>query len=162
EADARKLAETLVGIGARFDKPTVALLTGMDAPLGRAVGNWPETAEAVRVLRGETPAGGPADDLLEVTLALAGEMVHLGGQADSPEAGREKAKHALDGGHAFETWVALVEAQGGDVSVLDDPDSREGSAPVAEIRAPDDVEGFVSRIHPLALGPAAAHLRPGH
>ncbi len=161
EADARKLAETLVGIGARFDKPTVALLTGMDAPLGRAVGNWPETAEAVRVLRGETPAGGPADDLLEVTLALAGEMVHLGGQADSPEAGREKAKHALDGGHAFETWVALVEAQGGDVSVLDDPDSREGSAPVAEIRAPDDAEGFVGGIDALALGWAAVHLGAG-
>src|SRR5690606_22361963 len=135
EADARRLAETLAGIGRQFGKPTVALLTAMDAPLGRAVGNWPETAEATRVLRGEAPAGGPVPDLLEVTLALAGEMLHLGGAARSPEEGRAQARHYLDAGLAFEKWVELVEVQGGDLAVLDDPDAREGSAPVAEIRA---------------------------
>ncbi|MDX1420664.1 MAG: thymidine phosphorylase [Rubricoccaceae bacterium] len=161
EADARRLAETLVGIGREFGKPTVALLTAMDAPLGRAIGNWPETAEATRVLRGETPAGGPVPDLLEVTLALAGEMLCLGGVAGSPDEGRQRAQHALDAGLAFETWVELVDAQGGDLAVLDDPDAREGSAPVAEIRAPDDAEGYVTEIDALALGWASVALGAG-
>ena len=88
EADARTLAETLVAIGDDHDTPTVALLTDMNAPLGRAVGNWPEVAESVACLRGEhddTP-------LMEVTYALAGEMLALGGVADTPEAGRQQAR----------------------------------------------------------------------
>jgi pyrimidine-nucleoside phosphorylase len=161
ETEARLLAETLTGISRDFGKPTVALLTAMDAPLGRAVGNWPETAEATRVLRGEPPAGGPVPDLLEVTLALAAEMLVLGGAAASPEEGVRKAQHALDAGLAFEKWVELVEAQGGDLAVLDDPDAREGSAPVAEIRAPGDAEGYVASIDALALGRAAVALGAG-
>jgi pyrimidine-nucleoside phosphorylase len=161
EADARRLAETLVGIGQAFGKPTVALLTGMDAPLGRAVGNWPETAEATRVLRGETPAGGPVGDLLEVTLALAGEMLCFGGVAASPEAGQTKAREALDAGLAFEKWVELVEAQGGDLAVLDDPDARADSAPIAEIHAPEGAEGYVAGLDALALGRAAVALGAG-
>src|SRR5690606_36776096 len=151
-------AETLAGIGRQFGKPTVALLTAMDAPLGRAVGNWPETAEATRVLRGEAPAGGPVPDLLEVTLALAGEMLHLGGVAGSPEEGRARARRALDAGLASATWVGPVETQGGARAALDDPAARAGSAPVAEIRAPDDAPGYVVGIDALARGQAAVAL----
>ncbi len=159
EDDARKLAETLVGIGQSVGKPTVALLTNMDAPLGRAIGNWPETAEAIRILRNEIPAGGAVDDVLDVTLALAGEMICLGGVADSPEAGFEKAKHTLESGIAFEKWVELVETQGGDIAVLDNPDSREGSQPIAEIPAP--VSGYVAGIDSLELGLASVRLGAG-
>jgi pyrimidine-nucleoside phosphorylase len=160
EADARRLAETLVGIGREMGKPTVALLTDMERPLGRAVGNGPETAEATRLLRGETPAGGPADDVVEVTLALAGEMLALGGVAATPEDGRRQARAALDAGLAFERWVELVELQGGDVAYLDDPDRLLG-APVAEVRAPADAAGFVAGLDAHALGAAAVALGAG-
>ncbi len=161
EPEARKLAETLVGIGLEFGKPTVARLTRMDVPLGRAIGNWPEMAESIRVLRGEEPAGGDVDDLLEVTLALAGEMLWLGGAADSFEDGYARATVALADGSAFEKFRELVEAQGGDTSVLDDPDRREGSAPVATVEAPADAAGFVADIDALAIGWAAVRLGAG-
>ncbi|MEM1041896.1 MAG: thymidine phosphorylase [Bacteroidota bacterium] len=159
EADARRLAETLVGIGLEFGKPTVARLTAMDVPLGRAVGNWPEMAECIRLLRGERPAGGEADDLLALTLALAGEMLHLGGAAGSFEDGHAQATVALADGSAFAKFGELVEAQGGDRSVLDDPDRRAGSEPVATVEAP--AGGFVAGIDARALGLAAVRLGAG-
>ena len=161
ESQARKLAETLVGIGLEFGKPTVARLTRMDVPLGRAIGNWPEMAESIRVLRGEEPAGGDVDDLLDVTLALAGEMLWLGGAADSFEDGHAQATVALADGRALEKFRELVDAQGGDVSLLDDPDTREGAKPVATVKAPADASGYVADIDALALGWAAVRLGAG-
>ncbi len=160
ESEARRLAETLVGIGLDFGKPTVALLTDMEHPLGRAIGNGPETAEATRLLRGETPAGGAADDVVELTLALAGEMLALGEVATNAADGRRRAREALDAGLAFERWVELVELQGGDVAYLDNPDLLSGP-PVAEVRAGDDVRGFVGSIDSRALGHAAVALGAG-
>lgn len=156
EADARRLAETLVGIGERFGKRTVAWMTAMDVPLGYAVGNWPETAEAIRCLRGEAVA-----DVMEVTYALAGEMLHLGGAAASPEAGRERAREAVASGAAFERFVALVEAQGGDPAVLHDPDRRADVPPPADVRAPTDAGGYVDAVDALALGRLAVRLGAG-
>ncbi len=158
EADARELAETLVDIGREFGKPTVALLTRMDVPLGRAVGNWPETAEAVRLLKDEAEG---VEDLRTVTLALAGEMLHLGGASKTPEAGTEQAEAALADGRAFEKLRALVAAQDGDPAVLDAPDAREGSAPVAVIEAPADAGPFVADLDALAVGRAAVALGAG-
>ena len=158
EAKARRLAETLVRVGRQFGTPTVALLTDMDAPLGRAVGNGPETAEAVRILRNETPAGGAFDDVREVTLALAGEMLHLGEAADTPEAGRRLAEAALRDGWAFGVFQEIVAAQGGDAAVLDDPDRLMGE-PVATVTA--DRAGVVTDIAPKALGLAAVALGAG-
>ncbi|NBC16032.1 MAG: thymidine phosphorylase [Bacteroidetes bacterium] len=156
EPDARRLAETLVGIGERFGKRTVAWMTRMDVPLGRAVGNWPEVEESIRGLRGaEIP------DLMEVTLALAGEMLHLGGVADSPEAGQQQAQEAVDSGAAFDVLTDLVEAQGGDVSVLHAPDTRPDVPEPIDVVAPDDAEGAVQTIDALAIGYAAVDLGAG-
>ena len=159
--EARRLAEALVGIGEEFGKPTVALLTQMDAPLGRAVGNGPETAEAIAALHGEDPLGGPIDDLMEVTLALAGEMVHLGGEASSAEHGRGLAEAAVRDGFAWGVLREMVEAQGGDVSVVDDPSLLHGS-PVATVAAPDAASpGFVTAIDAFEVGLAAVALGAG-
>jgi len=156
EPEARRLAETLVGIGERFGKRTVAWMTRMDAPLGRAVGNWPEVEENIQGLRGaEIP------DLMEVTLALAGEMLHLGGVADSPEEGQRKAQRAVDSGAAFDVLTELVEAQGGDVSVLHAPDQRPDVPEAVDVTAPDDAEGAVQTIDALAIGYAAVDLGAG-
>jgi pyrimidine-nucleoside phosphorylase len=112
--EAERLAAMLVKTGEQFEKSTVALLTRMDNPLGYAVGNWPEVFEAVRVLRGEY-----IPDVSDLTLALAGEMLHLGGVADSPSAGRSQAARALADGRAYDKFVELVLVQGGDPWALD-------------------------------------------
>jgi pyrimidine-nucleoside phosphorylase len=158
EADARRLAETLVGIGTEFGKPTVALLTAMDVPLGRGVGNWPETAEAIRMLHGDTDG---AEDFAEVTLALAGEMLALGGAAGSAQEGRERAETAISDGSALDKMRQLVATQGGDVTVIDEPDTRPGSLPVAVLEAPAEAEGYVADLDALALGLAAVALGAG-
>ncbi len=158
EADARQLAQTLCRVGRQFGTPTVALLTQMDVPLGRAIGNGPETAEAIRILRRETPTGGPCPDVLEVTIALAGEMLHLGDAASTPEEGRRLATAALEDGPAFGAFQEIVEAQGGDLASLENPDSLMGE-PVAVLEA--ETAGFVADIDPLALGYAAVDLGAG-
>ncbi len=156
EADARKLAETLVAIGEQAGKPTMAWLTDMNAPLGRAVGNWPEVEESIRCLRGDD-----VPDLMTVTLALAGEMLHLGGVVASPEEGRQQAQAAIDDGKAFEKFVELVEAQGGDAAVLHAPERREGAVPAGEVRATEDAAGYVATLDALALGYAAVDMGAG-
>lgn len=156
KAQARRLAETLVRIGTEFGKPTTALLTQMDVPLGRTVGNWPETAEAIRMLHGDTEG---VEDFAEITLALAAEMLVLGGAADSLGDARRQAEAAVADGSALATFRALVEAQGGDPSVVDDPASRDGSEPVAVLGAPQS--GFVADLDALAVGRAAVALGAG-
>ncbi len=100
---ARELATTLVEIGAAHGVATTAVLTAMDTPLGSAVGNAVEVAEAVDVLRG----GGPAD-VVELTVALAREMLALAGLSDVDPA------RVLASGQAYETWCRMIRAQGGD------------------------------------------------
>jgi thymidine phosphorylase len=100
--DARRLAETMVMLGGEFGVHTSAVLTRMDTPLGRNVGNALEVSECLEVLNG----GGP-DDLVEVTLALAREMLALAGVDADPEA-------ALSDGRALERFRAMVQAQHGD------------------------------------------------
>ncbi|NBB73664.1 MAG: thymidine phosphorylase, partial [Bacteroidetes bacterium] len=106
EADARRLAETLVGIGEEHGTETVALMTRMDVPLGRAVGNWPEVAESIACLRGDMDDS----DLMQITYALAGEMLCLGGVVDTPDAGRTRAQQAVASGEALDTLRTLVDA----------------------------------------------------
>ncbi|MCS3860925.1 pyrimidine-nucleoside phosphorylase [Salinibacter ruber] len=157
DADARTLAETLVAIGAEHDTPVVAVMTNMDVPLGRAVGNWPEIREAIACLRGEH-----ADSaLMEIVRGLAGEMIVLGGAAETPAEGREKARAAIESGAALDQFRSLVEAQGGDPTVLDDPDGRADSAPVAEVTAPPDAGGYVADLDALSIGQAAVKLGAG-
>ena len=158
EPRARELAETLVRVGREFGTPTVALLTDMDVPLGRAIGNGPETAEAISILKNEPPAGGDCGDVVEVTLALAGEMLWLGQAAETPEQGRGLARAALRDGWAFGVFQEIVEAQGGDPSVLDDPSALMGE-PVATVAA--ETAGVVSDLDPYALGLAAVALGAG-
>jgi pyrimidine-nucleoside phosphorylase len=156
EKDARFLAQTLVGVSERFGKPAVALLTDMDQPLGRAVGNWPEVAESIALLRGEAP-----EDLMEVTMALAAEMIVAGGKAASLLEGTAKAQEAIHSGAAWERFSAMVRAQGGDVAVVDDPNGRTSEAITADVHAPADAAGYVSRIDALDVGRAMISLGAG-
>jgi pyrimidine-nucleoside phosphorylase len=119
QEDAEYLAALMVATAEAAGTRTVALLTDMGQPLGRAAGNWIELAESVELLRGGRPA--ESEDLCELSLVLAGWMIHLGGQAATPEAGRARAEAALADGSALRVFFAMIEAQGGDVSVFDSP-----------------------------------------
>jgi pyrimidine-nucleoside phosphorylase len=121
EEDSLNLAALMVQTGEAAGTRTVALLTGMDEPLGRAAGNWIEVAEAIRMLRGErNPL---AEDLRDLSLTLGGWMIHLGGKADSAEAGRARAEELLISGAAAQAFRAMVEAHGGDLRWIDNPSS---------------------------------------
>ncbi|HWC67471.1 MAG TPA: thymidine phosphorylase [Acidimicrobiales bacterium] len=142
ESDARRLAETMVGLGAAHGVRATAFLTRMDTPLGRAVGHAVEVAEAVDVLGGDGPA-----DVVELTVALAGEMVALAGlDADPAVVLRDGAARAM--------WHALVRAQSGD------PDAPLPAPTAIEpVRAP--AAGYVTRLDALAVGVAAWRLGAG-
>jgi thymidine phosphorylase len=140
---ARELAATMVELGAAHGVRTVALLTAMSSPLGRAVGNALEVTESVEVLAG----GGPAD-VVALTLALAREMLDVAGLPDVDPA------EALRDGRAMDTWRALVRAQGGD------PDARLPEAAEVEV-VRSTVDGYVSGVDALAIGVAAWRLGAG-
>ncbi len=114
--DADYLAALMVATAEAEGTRTAALMTDMSQPLGRAAGNWIEIAECVELLRGERPAG--SEDLRELSLQLAGWMIHLGGKAPTPETGYKLAEAALADGTALGIFFKMVDAQGGDVSVF--------------------------------------------
>ncbi len=153
EAEARRLADSLVKTAALNGLPTTAVITCMDDPLGFAVGNWLEVAEAIRCLQNEGPA-----DLMEVTLTLGVEMLRLASRRDENEA-RELLDGLIRSGAAFAKFVELVEAQGGDSGFLLKPENYPPAKHRRTIVA--DGDGFVGGIDALAVGKAALVLGAG-
>jgi pyrimidine-nucleoside phosphorylase len=154
EDQARALAEALADVGNRHGCRTVAVMTGMDEPLGRAIGNWLEVAESVDVLRGEGP-----EDVFELSCALAGEMLVLADLAATPAEGTAKAKEAVLDGRAHERFLAMVSAQGGDTTLLASPWEREGTAPVCPVLAAQ--AGVVQAIDAYRLGVTSVRMGAG-
>ena len=151
--EAVRLAEIMVELSEHLGLPATALLTAMDEPLGSAVGNALEVAEAISCLRGEGP-----EDLRELTLALSAEAVAGAGAAPAPEAATRLAT-LLDSGAALNRFRLLVERQGGDPAVVDDPALLPGAPFVTEFQA--DGSGFVSEIDARTVGLAAVELGAG-
>ncbi|MFO8070602.1 MAG: thymidine phosphorylase [Polyangia bacterium] len=152
--DARALAETMIGIGARSGVRVGALLTGMQRPLGRAVGNALEVAEAIEVMRGSGP-----DDTVELTRELGAEMLLLGGAVEERDAGRERMRRALEDGTALERFARMVEMQGGDPKVCEDT-ARLPSAPRVET-ALAERGGWIAEIRPREVARAALEVGAG-
>jgi pyrimidine-nucleoside phosphorylase len=140
-----ELARTMVTLGQRHGVPVVALLTAMDRPLGRACGNALELEEAIHALHGEGPP-----DLLRVTYALGAELLVLGGLAAGRDAARRAMEVAISSGKAAGKFREIVEAQGGDPAVVDDPSSLPQAACCELFFAPR--AGFVSAIDPRRVG----------
>ena len=126
EKDAAFLAELMVETGERMGKQVVALITDMDQPLGRMIGNALEVVEVVEVLRGEGP-----EDLRELCLHLAGWMLHVGGVSKTVAEGTQFSSQLISSGKALEKFRQMVELQGGDARVVDDtrllPQARQTS-----------------------------------
>ena len=156
EESGRELAEKLVGIGERFGKKTVALLTDMSTPLGRAVGNWPEMEESIRCLKGES-----VEDLMEVTMALAAEMIVLGGVEKDLAGASALAREAISSGKALKLFRQLVERQFGDARVVDRPEIRRSESRVRTVMAPVGTGPYVHSIDAHSIGKATVALGAG-
>ena len=139
------LARTMIELGADHDTPVVALITAMDRPLGRACGNALEVEESILALRGEGPP-----DLMSVTYALGAEMLVLAGVVPDLDGARRRMEQSIGTGRAAEHFQKIIEAQGGNPAVVDDPALLPQAAEVELYVAPR--RGFISRVEPRAVG----------
>ena len=140
-----ELAREMIGIGESHGCPVVALFTAMDRPLGRACGNALEVEEALAALKGEGP-----DDLVEVTIALSAEMLVLAGVATEVDVARAELREALRSGRAADQFRRIIERQGGDPHVLDDPALLPQAAECELFTA--HRKGVIQRVEPRAIG----------
>ncbi len=152
--DAVGLATAMVSIGGSVGRETVAVISCMEQPLGFAVGNALEVAEAVETLSGRGPL-----DLTELCLTLGSYMLVLGGKAPDPASARAVLEGLLASGKCLEKFIQMVGAQGGDTSVGRDPSFLPRAAVVAPVRA--DCPGYVLRADALQIGRAAMSLGAG-
>lgn len=146
--DAEYLAALMVATAEAAGTRTVALLTDMSQPLGYAAGNWIEIVESVDLLRGNRPA--QSEDLRQLSLALAGWMIHLGGKAPTPEIGYQLAEAALTDGSALAVFFKMIDAQGGDISVFDNAEAFH-KPDVTEVLGAWE-SGYVAEMDTTAIG----------
>jgi pyrimidine-nucleoside phosphorylase/thymidine phosphorylase len=154
QARARELARQLLEVTRALGFEGTALLTSMEQPLGRSVGNALEVAEAIEVLHG----GGP-EDVRDLTFQLAGEMLALAGLSASPQEGEKTARMTMIGGKAFAKFEQIVEAQGGNPRYILDPSQLPKSPRVHAIESPRD--GYVTALDAFEIGEIVVHLGGG-
>jgi pyrimidine-nucleoside phosphorylase len=154
EEDAVFLAELMVETGERMGKQMVALITDMNQPLGRMVGNALEVQECIEVLH-----GGGAADLRELCLELAAWMFYLGGASKTVAEGKQLAEQIVASGKAFERFRQMVELQGGDISAIDDPTRLPGTDHRVDV--PSRQTGYVKDIACEQVGTACVILGGG-
>jgi len=152
---ARALCVAIRAIGHAAGKRVTCVLTEMDAPIGRAIGNALEIAESIDVLRGRGPA-----DTRELTVVLGGEMLHLAGVAASADEGQARIAHALDDGSALAVFRRVVQAQGGDPAVCDAPERVLPQA-ARQVTIPAPRTGVIAGLEANAIGMAALVLGAG-
>ena len=150
----RELAETLVSLGSDLGIRTVAILTAMDEPLGNAIGNWLETREAIQCLEGEGPR-----DLMEVVCILGGAMLVLGKKSRTLEEGIHLIQQKQESGEGLDRFLKMIKIQGGDISVVKNPDTCPYSSLQYVMKSPKS--GFVSAINAREIGLTAILLGAG-
>jgi pyrimidine-nucleoside phosphorylase len=154
EKEAVRLAEAMVEIGYDAGRKVTALISDMNQPLGWAVGNALEVREAIDTLHEDGPP-----DFRQHCLVVAAELLHLSGKASTSDQALEMARLALASGAAWEKFVALVQAQGGDVHVVENPDLLPHARLVRATPAPRSA--FLAEVDALQIGLAAVDLGAG-
>lgn len=154
EQDAAFLAELMVETGERMSKRTVALITDMDQPLGNMIGNALEVVEVVDILRGDGP-----QDLRELCLELAGWMLHLGGISKTVAEGKQESAKLLASGQALDRFRKMVELQGGDPRVIDDPKGLPQAGRSRQVLCAKN--GYISSLQCEQIGTACVILGGG-
>lgn len=153
EEEAEKLAKLMVEIGKLAGKKVTAILTGMDEPLGHKIGNALEVYEAIETLHGKGPK-----DLVEVTLTIGEQLLLDANLASSQKEARSMLEAALNDGRAYQKFLELVEAQGGDVEKLRHPEHLLADQKI-EVLVPKD--GYITEMNALDIGKAAMRLGAG-
>ena len=151
---AEQLAKTLIQIGEEAGISTLAYITNMDNPLGKAVGNWVEIEECIECLQGNG-----ALDLLQVVMQLSGTMLYLGQVADSIEIGIDRSEKIIKSGAAWEKFLQIVSAQEGDIEIVKNPGRYPGSQIEQDIYA--SATGWIKSINALEVGLTAIQLGAG-
>jgi pyrimidine-nucleoside phosphorylase len=151
---ARALGVLLAGLGSDFHRKTVIVISSMEQPLGREVGNALEVQEAVSTLKGDGPS-----DLVELCLVLGGEMLAAADAAESPEEGRKHLEELLKQGAGFEKLRESVKAQGGSLDVIDNPELLPKAREQVVVKA--DKQGFIQGINAREIGWASLLLGAG-
>lgn len=158
ESEARKLAKALVKTGNAFNVKTEALLTDMNQPLGKYVGNALEVYECVKLLQGETDK--QSQPTLDLSIELAGRMLILCGVADSIKNSKLKIQNVLDTGAALEKFRENVEAQGGDAKICDDLELLlDKNLLEVKIKSPEN--GYIAEIDACEIGRAISSIGGG-
>lgn len=152
--DAKALARTMVDIGNGYGRKTVAVVSDMNQPLGRSVGNTLEVVEAIDTLRGEGPK-----DLEELCLTLGSQMAILAGVATDENQARTLLRETIDSGAALDKLAAFVEAQGGDASYVYHPEKFEKASIIEDVIA--DRDGCIAHIETEEIGLATMMLGGG-
>ena len=152
--DARALAEAMRDIGREVGLQARAVLSGMDQPLGWAVGNALELHEVVQTLKGEGP-----EDLVEVALTLGSHLLEMAGKAHSVEEGVDILRQALSSGDGLQKFREFVEAQGGNAAFIDDPNVLAAAPVLKEVVAP--TAGYIATIDAEAIGRASVEIGAG-
>jgi pyrimidine-nucleoside phosphorylase len=156
KSDALTLAQAMVDVGKAAGKPVWAQLTAMNQPLGRAAGHTTEVIESIECLKGRGPA-----DLMEVTYALTGHMLVLGGKAKDTADARRQMEAAIAKGAALQVFRDMCVAQGGDPKVVDDYGILPTAKKLLEVKAGADAAGFVAEVDALKCGHAIMALGGG-
>lgn len=152
--EARQLAEAMVRIGNQVGRKTMAIISDMSQPLGYAIGNALEVKEAMDTLKGEGPK-----DLTELCLTLGSYMVLLAEQANTLEEAREKLLTSIQNGSALQTFRTFLAAQGGDASVVDQPNKLPQAKYQIDLPAKED--GYIAEMEADSIGTAAMWLGAG-
>ena len=155
--DSEYLAALLVATAEAAGTRTVALLTDMGQPLGRTAGNWIELIESVEVLSGQRHP--ESEDLRELSLILAGWMIHLGGKSATPEAGYALAEEKIANGTALRGFLSMIEAQGGDISIFKNPSAFHKPGATQILTAWES--GFIAEMNTTTIGWAVQRLGAG-
>jgi pyrimidine-nucleoside phosphorylase len=151
------LAELMVQTGEASGTRTAALLTTMDEPLGRFSGNWVEVWECVDIMKQRRHP--MSTDLIELSNILSGWMLHLAGHAATPEAGAKLSNEILRSGDAYKAWLTIIEAQGGDITVFEDPAAHHKPTATRTLTAP--TSGYLASMDCKQVGWAVQRLGAG-
>ncbi len=151
---ARKLAKTMIRIGQQMDRQTVAVISRMDQPLGRAVGNSLEVIEAIETLKGNGPK-----DLVDLSLELGTQMLLLSGKFSNKTAAKKMLQQRLRSGAALKMFAKFIKAQGGDTSGIKDYQKFPGAKYTLEVIAP--TSGWIIDLTARTIGLASMQLGAG-
>ncbi len=152
--DAEELANMMIGIGSKMGRQVTAVITSMSQPLGCTIGNALEVKEAIDTLKGKGP-----DDLTALCLELGSNMLVLGKVANTKAEAEEILKKLIDSGEAFNKFKELVAAQGGDITVIDNPDLLPNTNYSETYKS--TTEGYITEINALDIGLASVKLGAG-